>query len=183
MADGIVAYQGEAGAFGEEACRRFLSSYRTMPCATFPAVIETVLSGEAALGMLPLENNCAGTVPGVADLLARNAVTIIRRAELPVRMHLLARPGVPLEAIRIVASHPVALAQCSRALDELGIAPEPAGNTAAAARALAGGGATDRAVLASERAAEAYGLSILRRNLEDRPDNTTLFAIIARSSE
>lgn len=176
--DGLVAYQGEAGAFGEEACHRFLPGRPTLSCPSFAAVVDAVLGGEAELGMLPLENVCAGPVPGTADLIAASPVRVVRHVELPVRMHLLAVPGTSLESIRIVASHPVALAQCSKALKELGIMTEGAANTASAAKSLAESGAADRAVLASERAAVAYGLAILRRNLEDRDDNRTIFAII-----
>ncbi len=177
---GTVAYQGEAGAFGEEACHRFLPRYRTMSCSSFPAVVDAVLSGEAELGMLPLENVCAGPVPGMADLLTASPVRIVRRVDLPVRMHLLALAGAALASIRTVASHPVALAQCSKALKELDVSTEEATNTAVAAKALAVSGATDQAVLASERAAAAYGLAVLKRNLEDRTDNSTVFAIISR---
>jgi prephenate dehydratase len=131
--------------------------------------------------MLPIENSCAGPVPGIADLLAGSAVQILRRVDLPVRMHLLALEGVRIEGIRTVASHPVALAQCSKALGELGVETEEASNTAAAAKQLAGSHAADRAVLASERSAAAYGLVILQRDLQDQPDNRTTFAVIARA--
>jgi prephenate dehydratase len=178
---GTVAYQGEPGAFGEEACRLFLPEHATRPYCSFEAVAAAVTDGEADLGMLPLENSCAGPVPGMADLLARSAVRIERRVTLAVRMHLLARPGTQLDAIRTVASHPMALAQCSAALNRLGVATEAASNTAAAAKALAASDATDRAVLASEHAAATYGLDILMRNLEDQPDNRTEFAIITVS--
>jgi prephenate dehydratase len=176
---GEIAYQGESGAFGEEACLLFAPGHRAVNCSSFEAVVQAVLDGKAELGMLPIENSCAGPVPGIADLLAGNAVQIVRRVDLPVRMHLLALEGARIEGIRIVASHPVALGQCARALSELSVETEEASNTAAAAKQLASSHAADRAVLASERAAAAYGLVILRRDLQDQPDNRTSFAIIA----
>lgn len=178
---GTIAYQGESGAFGEEACHRFAPRHRTVNCASFQAVVQTVLEGRAEFGMLPIENSCAGPVPGMIELLAGSAVEIVRRVDLPVRMHLLAREEARIDGIRTVASHPVALAQCGKALRELGVQTEEASNTAAAARQLAGSDAADRAVLASERAASAYGLVILRRDLHDQPDNSTTFAVIARA--
>ena len=178
---GKIAYQGESGAFGEEACHLFIPGYRPVNRPSFEAVVQAVLEAKAELGMIPIENSCAGPVPGVSDLLARSAVQIVQRFELPVRMHLLAREEARLEGIRTVASHPVALAQCARALSELGVETEEASNTAAAAKQLAGSQAADRAVLASERAAAAYGLVILQRDLQDQPDNRTLFAVIAPS--
>ena len=177
---GTIAYQGESGAFGEEACQLFVPGHKAVNYSSFGAVVQAVLDGKAELGMLPIENSCAGPVPGIADLLAGSAVQILRRVDLPVRMHLLALEGAWIEGIRIVASHPVALAQCSRALGELGVETEEASNTAAAAKQLARSKAVDRAVLASERAAAAYGLVILQRDLQDQPDNRTSFAIVAR---
>ena len=176
-----IAYQGERGAFGEEACHRFAPGHRAVNCHSFELVVQAVLEGKADLGMLPIENSCAGDVPGVADLLAGSAVQIVRRVDLPVRMHLLAREEARIDGIRTVASHPMALAQCARTLGALGVETEKASNTATAAKQLAGSQASDRAVLASERAAAAYGLIILQRDLQDRPDNRTTFAIIAPS--
>jgi len=176
-----VAHQGEAGAFSEEACRRFLPDRTTLRCPSFEDVVQAVLDGAADAGMLPIENSCAGPVPGLADLLARSAVRIVRRVELPIRMHLLAQRGATLGSIHTVASHPVALGQCSAALKELGVDLEEASNTAAAARSLAASDEGGRAVLASERAATLYGLTILRHDLQDRADNVTTFAVIARA--
>jgi prephenate dehydratase len=177
---GDIAYQGEPGAFGEEACRLFAPDHRAVNCSSFAGVVQAVLEGKAELGMLPIENSCAGAVPGIADLLAASAVRIVGRVDLPVRMHLLAIEGARIEGICTVASHKVALAQCGRALGRLGVATEEASNTAAAAKQLAGSGASDRAVLASERAAAVYGLVILQRDLQDQADNRTSFVIIAQ---
>jgi prephenate dehydratase len=92
-------------------------------------------------------------------------------------MHLLGVEGARLEDVRTVISHPVALKQCARTLEDLGLATEEAPNTALAAQSLA---VRHRAVLASEAAAEAYGLTILRRDVHDRADNATRFAVLAR---
>ena len=180
--DGKIAYQGESGAFGEEACHLFVPGHLAVNCSSFEAVVQAVLEGKAELGMLPIENSCAGPVAGIGDLLARHPVQIVRRVQLPVRMHLLALEGCRIDGIRTVVSHPVALAQCGRALRKLGVETEEASNTAAAAKRLAGSNAHDRAVLASERAAAAYGLVILQRDLQDQPDNSTTFVLIARSA-
>jgi prephenate dehydratase len=177
---GTVAYQGEPGAFAEEACRRFLPDLERLPRPTFAAVVEAVRSGQAEFGMLPAENNSAGPVPGVAELVAATDIAVLKRVVLPVRMHLLALPGARLDEMASIASHPVALAQCAGMLKRLGAAPCEVANTALAARMLAETGDRSQAVLASEAAAAAYGLTILRRNVHDRPDNATTFAIIAR---
>ena len=170
------AYQGAPGAFGHEAALAFLPACEPLPKPDFAAVVAAVASGETERGILPFENNEAGDT-GARALL--RDVEIVAEHWLPVRMHLLARPGARLEEIRTIVSHPVALRQCARLIAGLGLPTEEAPNTAIAARDLAD---PAKAVLASEAAAAAYGLTILRRDVHDRPDNATLFAVLARGS-
>ncbi|MDB5670334.1 MAG: prephenate dehydratase [Alphaproteobacteria bacterium] len=173
-----VAYQGVPGAFSHEACRSFLGDERSIGRATFAEVIETVLDGEADLGMLPFENNSAGAVEEVQALLAASdGVEVVARHVLPIRIHLLGLPGSEVQKLRTAVSHPMALKQCAQTLASLGLAAEAASNTAAAAQTLAD---PTKAVLASEAAAEAYGLVILRHDLQDSTDNATTFCVIAR---
>lgn len=172
-----VAYQGVPGAFSHEACLAFLPDHEPFGKPTFAAVIEAVAEGETELGMLPFENSAVGAVQEVQDLLAACPVTVVARHVLPVRMHLLGLPGTKLEAVTTAVSHPVALAQCAENLAKLGLAAEPASNTAVAAQSLSD---PTNAVLASEAAAAAYGLTILRRDMQDRPDNSTTFVVVAR---
>ena len=177
---GTVAYQGVPGALGEEACRTFLPNHERVAKPSFYAVIEAVRMGETDLGMLPLTNSTVGPVPGVRVLIQTSGLDLRARHELPVRLHLMARPGVALEEVCTVVSHPVALAQCARSIARLRLDPEEAANTAMAAQALAGDAGRTRAALASEVAAEVYGLTILSRDMHDRPDNATTFAVVAR---
>ena len=176
-----VAYQGVPGAFGEEACRRFLPDHEPIALASFNAVAEAVLTGEAELGMLPQANSTAGPVPGIEALLEDGRLAVRASHQLPVRLHLMARPGVALDEVTTVVSHPVALGQCVRFLAESGLAAEEADNTAMAAQALAVEAGRTRAAVASEAAAAAYGLTILIRDVHDRADNATTFCIVARS--
>jgi prephenate dehydratase len=113
----------------------------------------------------------------VRELIEMHGLTVLARHRLPVRMHLMALPGATLAGIRKVTSHPVALRQCTAAIAGLGFVAEPAANTAVAARSL-----TDRetAALASEAAARLYRLEILLRDVQDDPDNETLFALVRR---
>ena len=170
-----IAYAGAPGAFAHEAAVMFAPDRVAIPLVDFAAVAEAVASGAAELGVLPTRNSRAGEVPGVADLLADARLALVEEHALPVRVHLLALPGVAIEDVTMIASHPVALAQCAEHLAELGIATEEASNTAVAAAAL---DRRDRAVLASEAAATAYGLAVLKRDMHDDPDNTTSFALI-----
>jgi prephenate dehydratase len=175
-----VAYAGVPGAFAEQACRAFLPDHDWIGVGSFAAVAAAVAQGECELGMLPRENSIAGPVPGVAELIAQHRLAVLSTHDLPVRQHLMAKPGVALGELRVAASHPMALAQCTLMLEELGLAAEEAVNTAVAAQALAESEDRGRAVIASEAAAKAWGLTILRYDVHDRKDNFTTFCIVAR---
>ena len=143
-------------------------------------MIAAVSAGDTEVGVLPIENSAAGSVAEAQQLLADCDLATIAEHWLPVRMHLLTLPGARLADIRRVTSHPVALAQCAETLRALGLATETAPNTAVAAQALATTADRQSAVLASEAAAEAYGLTILSRDVHDRPDNATRFRVVGR---
>lgn len=173
----IAAYQGIAGAFGHQACRLAFADAEATACPTFAAVVRMVSDGHADVGVLPVENRYAGAVEGVAELIAESGLQVDRLFDLPVQLHLLALQGAELEDIKTVISHPMALRQCVRSLALLRVGTEEAPNTAMAAAAI-----HDRqtAALASELAAELYGLTILMRDMQDDPDNRTTFAVIRR---
>jgi prephenate dehydratase len=172
-----VAYQGVPGAFSHEACLAFLPDYEPLGQATFADVVDAVSFGEADLGMLPFENHFVGRVKEVEDLLAARPLPIVARHTLPIRIHLLGLPGSDVETVTTAVSHPMALKQCARTLASLGLVAQPASNTAVAAQSLSD---PCKAVLASETAADAYGLVVLRRDVHDHPDNATTFCVIAR---
>jgi prephenate dehydratase len=179
---GVVAYQGEPGAYAHEACRKFLPDFERINRPTFEAVADAVLAGEAELGMLPIENNSAGAVPGNRELIVSKGLHVREEVELPIILHLMAVPGARLEEIETVVSHPIALAQCHEVLERLAATPEEAINTAVGARLLADSGDRRKAAVASEAAAVANGLTILCRNVHDRADNATIFCIVARDA-
>lgn len=176
-----IAYQGAPGAFGEEACRRFLPDWEPNPLPTFAAVAEAVRSGEAERGMLPVRNSTAGPVPGVEALIRDNRLLVIGRHALDVRLHLMGVRGARVEDITRVASHPMALAQSARWISARGLEREEAANTALAAQALASSGDRTLGVIASEAAATTYGLVILMRDIQDRDDNVTTFCVVGPS--
>jgi prephenate dehydratase len=178
-----VAYQGEPGAFGEEAIICYFGADTVEPIgvSTFSAVCDAVEFGSADAGVLPLENSIAGTVGDALDALATGSLTVVGELMLPIRHHLLVLPGVTLEDVEWVASHWQALSQCERFLAGRGWEVVPAADTAGAARELAARGDRHSAALASERAAERYGLEIAARDIQDSSHNVTRFAILARS--
>lgn len=181
MAAKDAVYPGAPGAFSAEACRKLAPDRPQRAVPTFAQVVDQLVAHEASVGVLPLENSTAGPVPGVDALIARGGLRIERRLRLPIRLHLLALPGVSLGEVALIRSHPMALRQCRVALKALGIETETAENTALAAQQLARDGRCDCAVIASAEAAAAYGLVPLATGIEDGADNTTEFGLLARA--
>jgi prephenate dehydratase len=173
-----IAFQGERGANGHEACHTHFPDYEPYPCATFEDAFEAVKSGVCALGMIPIENSTAGRVADVHHLLPHSGLTIIGERFKPIRFHLMANPGVTIGQIKTVVSMPIALGQCRKALRKLKVATEGAGDTAGAAKALAEHPDPTRAAIAPELAAKIYGLDILIRDIEDEKHNTTRFLVM-----
>ena len=176
-----VAYQGEPGAYGEEACLRFFGAdaVETCPMPTFSAVYASVASGTTDAGVLPLENSLAGTVGDALDPLATGPLTVIGEVLQPIHHQLLVVPGVVISDVEHVTSHWQALSQCERFLSEHGWHLIPAADTAGAARQLAVDRDPHVAAIASDRAAELYGLEIAARDIEDASHNVTRFAVIS----
>jgi len=179
-----VAYQGEPGAFGEEAIIGYFGADAVEPIgmSTFSAVCDAVEFGSADAGVLPLENSLAGTVGDALDALAEGSLSVVGELLLPVRHHLLVLPGVSLDDVEWVASHWQALSQCERFLAGRRWEIVPAADTAGAARELASRGDRHAAAVASERAAERYGLEVAARDIQDSPHNVTRFAVLAQSA-
>jgi prephenate dehydratase/chorismate mutase/prephenate dehydratase len=174
-----VAYQGEPGAFGEEAVVGwFGAEAKPVPVATFSAVCTAVETGAADAGVLPLENSLAGTVGDALDALAGGSLRVIGEVMLPIRHQLLGVPGAMLDAIQRVSSHWQALAQCERFLSGHAWQVIPAADTAGAARELAAMGDRTAAAIASRSAAERYGLEILAAEIHDSEHNMTRFAVL-----
>ncbi|MGH2418268.1 MAG: prephenate dehydratase [Candidatus Limnocylindria bacterium] len=178
-----VAYQGEPGAYGEEAIIGYFGADAVKPVgvSTFSAVCDAVEFGSADAGVLPLENSLAGTVGDALDALAEGSLTVVGELLVPIRHHLLVMPGVALDDVEWVASHWQALAQCEHFLAGRGWEVVPAADTAGAARELAARGDPHAGAVASERAAERYGLVIAASDIQDSAHNVTRFAILARS--
>jgi prephenate dehydratase len=174
-----IAYQGEPGANSHLACRDVYPDYDAAPFQTFEECFAAIDDGTVQLAMVPVENSTAGRVADIHNLLPTTRAHVIGEYFLPVHHQLLALPGVALDDVKTVHSHPQALAQCREALRALGLRAVPDADTAGAARELAQSGDQTRAAIASEMAAEVYGLTVLRRDLEDEPHNTTRFLIFS----
>ena len=177
---GMIAFQGEPGAYSDLACRNAYPGMTTMPCPTFEAAIEAVRDGTAALAMLPCENSLAGRVPDIHHFLPESGLFVVGEHFQRVEHCLLALKGVRLEQLQRAHSHPVALGQVRRVLKELSLEPVVEADTAGSARLIAQWNKPEEAAIASSLAAEIYGLEILRANVEDAAHNTTRFYVAAR---
>lgn len=175
----IVMYHGSAGAFAHIACRTAFPQARSIACASLLDVIDAVRAGKADAAVLPCENLLAGRVPDIHLLLPEIGLSIVGEIFLPIELHLVAPEGWSLEEVRRVHSHPVALRQVRRFLSARGLTPVEQGNTATAAALLRQTGDRADAAVASELAAQTYGLTILQRNIEDNPFNMTRFYVLA----
>lgn len=178
---GTVGFQGERGAFSQEAARTLAPGLRSRPRRSFLDVVRGVEAGEDVAGVLPVENTLAGGVTPAFDALLDRDVEIVGETALPIRHFLLGLPGSELSSLVEVRSHPVALAQCRDFFEaHPDIEPVAVHDTAGAARQVAEEGVSSVAALAGRQAAEPYGLEILAENLQDRDDNQTRFVMIAR---
>ena len=177
-----IAFQGELGAYSEEAVRNLDASATPMPCRDFLDVARAVESGEATAGVLPIENTLAGSVLGSYDALAAcESLHVVAETVVEIHHCVLAPRGATLDALVSVESHPVALAQCTRFLRARpAIAARAAYDTAGAARDVAARGDPRAAAIAGRAAAERYSLDILAADIEDRGDNQTRFLMVAR---
>jgi prephenate dehydratase len=177
----VVAYQGEPGAFSQEAIyQHFGAGVDTRPCHGFEDIFRLVETREAKAGLLPVENSQAGSINQAFDLLLDHDLRVIGEVKLRVRHCLLAAPGTRPAEIQRVRSHPQALAQCERYIRTRGWQAFPAYDTAGAARELAETPESGTAAIASALAGETYGLEVLDAGIEDSPDNTTRFFLLGR---
>jgi len=175
-----VAFQGESGAFSEDAARQLLgSNAQTVPCRTFEEMFDSVTSGTADAAVAPIENSLAGSVHKNYDLLMAHDLTIIGETNVRIVLNLIARPGVALEDIRRVFSHPVALAQCEKFLrPHRNIEVAPAYDTAGSVKMVIESGSKQDAAIAGATAASVYGAEIVAKGIEDNDQNFTRFLLL-----
>ncbi|CAN7117162.1 unnamed protein product [Brassica rapa subsp. narinosa] len=172
-----VAYQGVRGAYSESAAEKAYPNCEAVPCEEFDTAFEAVERWLVDRAVLPIENSLGGSIHRNYDLLLRHNLHIVGEVKLAVRHCLLANHGVKLDGLRRVLSHPQALAQCENTLTRLGLVREAVDDTAGAAKLIALEGLSDAAAVASAKAADIYGLSIVA---EDDSDNVTRFLMLAR---
>ena len=176
-----VAFQGEPGAYSEQAVFNYFGEVETQPCESFDAVFDAVVSNSCEAGLIPIENSLAGSIHQNYDLLLRHDLHIT--GEYPLRVHhcLIAQAGVKKDEIKRVISHPQALGQCAAYLRKLGVKVEPVYDTAGSVKIVKESGTRDTAAIASRRAAELYEMQIIEEGVEDNSENYTRFLAISKT--
>ncbi|MDO1558492.1 prephenate dehydratase domain-containing protein [Brevundimonas sp. 2R-24] len=173
-----VAYQGEPGSFSHEACLAMRPWDEPVAFPTFEAAVAAVKSGDCGCAMIPVESDRTGAIEPAARLVETSGLRQMAEAWRPFRLHLAGVADALLEGVRTAESHPVALAQCTRAIRSLNLKPVEAEDTAGAARAVAEAEDRTRAAICSSTAAELYGLRILKSDVEDNPGVRLRFVVL-----
>jgi chorismate mutase/prephenate dehydratase len=177
-----VAFQGERGAYSESAVYTFFGDKTEVrPCRDLTEVFESVGKEEVLVGVVPIENSLEGSVNQTYDLFLTHNLKVSGEVIIKISHCLIANPSTSLEAVKTVYSHPQALAQCRSFLERLGSDLIPTYDTAGSVKMLKEKGLKDAAAVASEKAAEIYGMKILAREIEDTPTNYTRFFVISKN--
>ncbi|HEX5809846.1 MAG TPA: prephenate dehydratase [Anaerolineales bacterium] len=176
-----IAFQGEPGAYSEQAVFNYFGDVETLPCESFDVVFDSVVGGTCDAGLIPIENSLAGSIHQNYDLLLRHDLHITGEYLLRVQHCLIALPGVTKAELKKVISHPQALGQCATYLRGLGVKTESVYDTAGSVKMLKESGGREVAAIASRRAAEIYEMQILEEGIEDNPENYTRFLAISKT--
>lgn len=175
-----AAFQGEIGAYGEEAAAGFFGpDVQLEPCADFADVFAAVSAAKVQFGVVPVENSLEGSINRVYDLLLNSNLMVCGEIELRIAHCLIGNPGANLNSIKKVYSHPQALAQCQRFLKNLKAELIPAYDTAGSVKIVRERATAGVAAVAGARAAEIYGMQIIAREIEDNANNFTRFLILS----
>jgi prephenate dehydratase len=179
-----IAFQGEHGAYSEGAIfHRFGESVETVPCKSILDVFNLTEVGAVNCGVIPVENSIEGSINETYDLLITTNNKVIGEIVFKVIHCLIAASPVSLEQIKVIYSHPQALAQCKGFLASIGAELVVTYDTAGSVKMIKEQGIKGAAAIASENAARIYGMSVLSRGIEDYGRNYTRFFIISRTPE
>jgi prephenate dehydratase len=180
-----IAFQGEGGAFSEEAALKLMGKDAiVVPCGTFDATFAAIQNAVADYVLAPMENSLAGSVHRSFDLLVESGLHVVGEVIIPIAHNLIALPGTTVAELKSVESHPVALAQCERFFAaNPNLRRVAAEDTAGSVREIVRARDASRGAIAGKRAAELYGAAILREHLEDDPENYTRFFLLSASPD
>ena len=176
-----VAFQGEPGAYSEEAALTYFGQRAiTKPCESLEDVFKEVQAGDVQFGMIPIENSIEGSISRSYDLMLESNLMVSGELNLRVNHCLIGNPGATLDSIKRVYSHPQALGQTGHFLRQLHFELIPTYDTAGSVKLIKEKNIMDGSAVASERAAAIYGMKILARDIMDNPNNFTRFFALGR---
>jgi len=178
-----VAFQGEPGAFGNQAAREAIPHAAAIPKPSFEDAVEAVRSGETDLAIIPIENALHGRIADIHHLLPEAGLYIVGEHFLRIHLQLLGVKGAGLADIKTVFSQAPALSQCRKIIKEMKLRAQEWHDTAGSARHIAELKDPSAAAVASALAGELYGLDVLKADVEDEKHNTTRFIIMAREPD
>jgi len=179
----LIGFQGEHGAFGELAARRYNPDLIPIPCEEFEDVFDGIEAGWLDLGIVPVENSIGGAVTTVNDLMIQRNISVISAVKLRIKHCLLTLPETNYQDIRIVFSHPQALSQCRDYIERHKIEARPYYDTAGAAKMLAKEKHKMAAAIGSELCAGLYRLEIIKEGIEDHAYNYTRFLVLSKEPQ
>lgn len=177
-----VGFQGEHGAFSEEAAIVLLGNdIEVVPCRTFESLFKSIEEGKVDSILAPVENTLAGTVHRSYELLVESDLQVVSEIIIPIQHQLIGCAGSSLNTIRTVESHPVALAQCAEFfVKHQQLERVATDDTAASIRSVVESNDLSKAAIGSKRAALIYGGKILKENIEDHKENYTRFFLLSK---
>jgi len=178
-----VAFQGELGAFGNQAAREALPHCTAVPKPSFEDAVDAVRAGETDLAIIPIENSLHGRIADIHHLLPEAGLYIVGEHFLPIHLQLLGLKGAKLSDIKLAISQAPALGQCRKLFRELNLKTQDWYDTAGSALHVSKTGDRSVAAIASKLAGEIYGLEVLRADVEDEHHNTTRFLIMAHEPD
>jgi prephenate dehydratase/chorismate mutase len=176
----LIGFQGEHGSYSEAASHAYNPSWVPLPCKEFYDVFHEIMTGQLDLGIVPVENSLEGPITQVSDLLIDTELKIVGEIRTPIHHCLLALPETEYRDLRIVYSHPQALAQCREFISRHKLEPRPFYDTAGAAKMLSEERPNAAGALANKLCAELYHLEVIEENVEDHESNSTRFIILSR---
>lgn len=174
-----IAFQGELGAYSEMAVYSFFGeSVEVKPCKSFDEVFENVKTGNVDYGVVPIENSIEGSVNRTYDLFLEYDLKVCGEIIIRISHCLIAHEGTKIDQIKTVYSHPQALAQCRKFLEQHKLRAISTFDTAGSVKMIKEEKMTNAAAIASERAAIIYNMTILKKEIEDTKNNSTRFFVL-----
>ncbi len=174
-----ISFQGERGAYSEDAAVTFFENSETIPCHTFSEVVESTENEKTMYSVLPVENSLEGSVGESYDLLLSTNLFVVGEIYYRVKHCLIGFDK--LENIDTVYSHPQALGQCRKFIQKYRITPIPAYDTAGSVKIIKELNKKNIASIASKRASDIYGVPTILEGIEDNTNNYTRFLVLSKT--